>query len=115
MEQKERSINELLQLVLDNIDMLNRPWCGGLCIIGHQLFLTKIISYNEEIILYNYIHNNKPINIRTILGKLTYGNFNIYHFWKRYSKQPRINWLKKHIKKTDPNKPIVIKNFSFSI
>ena len=98
MEQKERSINELLKLLLDNINMLNESNCEGLCMLVIRLCSFKTISYIEQNILLKYIRNNKPINFIT-LRHFMMGDY--YFYWKVNSKEPRIKWLKKHIKKTE--------------
>ena len=95
MEKKERSINELLQLLLNNINLFE----SGLCYLISDLYIKDIITISECAKLEYYVNINKPINFNTLLHCMKDG----YFYWKRGSKEPRIKWLKKHIKKTFQN------------
>lgn len=92
-----RSINELLQLLLDNIDQIRCDgYIHGLCGVANHLFCDSSLNRTECETLIAYIYNNKPLNYRTILGYV--------YFWKEGERPPRIKWLKKHIKRTSLNK-----------
>ena len=64
-----RSINELLQLLLDNIDQIRCDgYIHGLCGVANHLFCDSSLNRTECETLIAYIYNNKPLNYRTILG-----------------------------------------------
>lgn len=92
-----RSINELLQLLLDNIDQIRCDgYIHGLCGVAAHLNSNNNLNRTECETLIAYIKNNKPLNRRTILGHA--------YFWKEGERLPRIKWLNKHIKRTSLNK-----------
>ena len=76
-----RTEKELLQLILDNIDMLKT----GLCNLTLRLVMIGKMSYDEKIIINDYILNNAP-------------NEHIFWFELGYA-PPRIEWLKQQIEK----------------
>lgn len=83
---KDRSIKELLEVLLDNIHLLK----DGLCLLA-----IDVMTYNEKRIFKKYIFENRPFNIYTLfrLNKSKY-----VYYWIKGKKAPRIKWLKKHIK-----------------
>jgi hypothetical protein len=89
---KERSIKELLQLMLDN-----QHWFeGGLCRWASNLLYIKIITFTEYVLLFNYIRDNRPSMFSSFEAfKWSFKNF----YWKPKAIAPRILWLKKHISK----------------
>lgn len=90
MEQN-RSIKELLQVMLDNQD----SFITGLCHWVNKLyFIDGKISVWELYQLEIYIDKNKPMFTWYSLT----GKSNAY-WWKRGDIEPRIKWIKKHIKK----------------
>ena len=91
-----RSINELLQLLLDNIDQIRYDRIKGLCVLTNHLYGNSSLNRIEYETLIAYIYNNKPLNYRTMSGHA--------YFWKEGKRPPRIKWLKKHIKRTNLNK-----------
>ena len=84
-----RSIKELLQVMLDNIENLS----GGLCSLGFHMMAYKTITSDELQLLLEYIIKNRPYNLYRIFG--------IYksYYWKPGKIKPRLRWLKRHIKK----------------
>jgi hypothetical protein len=85
---KERSIKELLQLMMDNQDL----FYDGLCFWAYDLYLKKIISTSERNLLEDYISKNAPF-----LYKIN--PFKDGYYWKKRGIAPRIKWLHYHIKK----------------
>lgn len=84
-----RSIKELLQILLDNIDLLDEN--DGLCSLVIVCFSEQYINWKEHILLSSYIESNPPWNLYRM--KLN------YYYWKPGDKYSRIKWLKKHINK----------------
>lgn len=82
-----RTIKELLQLMLDNVDVI-KDREKGLCYVINYLFGNQIINSNEQDILDVYINDNKP----------WYKTLHIF-WWKPGDIAPRKRWLEKHIKK----------------
>jgi hypothetical protein len=85
---KERSIKELLQLMLDNQDL----FYDGLCFWAANLLFKKI-SREEYCLLIIYIRKNAPFSHKINIFKTS------PFYWKSGDIAPRILWLKKHIKK----------------
>jgi len=83
-----RTIKELLQLTLDNIDHLSTGLCS--LIAYHLCENNRIITVDEWMILDDYIESNRPHNKHYYTGD--------NYYWKIGNKTPRINWLKKQIK-----------------
>lgn len=87
----ERQIKELLEVLLKNINKLQTGLCG-ICIL---LKKENIISTKEKKILLKYIKSNRP--------KINYLDLDFmwceFYYWRIGRKIPRLNWLKKHIKK----------------
>ena len=96
-----RTIQELLEIMLKN----KSKFCYGLCGWVGELRCLKIISYKEEDLLKNYIKNNRP-NIFSSLD--TFINRKSPFFWRSGDIEPRIKWIKKHIKKQKSIYTIVI-------
>ena len=88
-----RSIKELLQLLLIYIDLIPELPRNmlGLCGLAYHLHFIGKITETEHDIIYQYIDNNKPINFHTVFIRDDF-------YWERGLKEPRIKWLKKHIK-----------------
>ena len=90
---KERSIKELLEVMLNN----QNAFTGGLCSWAGNILRLRYISAEEFNILDRYITQNRPSIWSSVSA------FNSRHssyYWRRYDIKPRIKWLKKHIKKT---------------
>ena len=82
-----RTLDQLLELMLEN-QILFR---SGLCHWAMRLYEEHIISENELWWLEDYIEDNKP----SFIFRWCYGGF----YWKPGRIRPRIEWIKKHIKK----------------
>ncbi len=82
-----RTIKELLTVMLENIHFES-----GLCWWICNLYWKGIISSKEYHILKDYVLSNKPITFYRMFGKLDY-------YWRVGNINPRIRWIKKHIKK----------------
>ncbi len=88
-----RTIKELLQVMLDN----QKYFVSGLCNLVDNICLKDLISMKEHRILLNYVKENKPS---------TFSSFERFkqeicaeaYWWKKGNINPRIKWLKKHIK-----------------
>ncbi|HMT03712.1 MAG TPA: hypothetical protein PKD00_10535 [Burkholderiales bacterium] len=87
-----RSIKELLQLMLDNQDY----FIIGMCNWIHNLLEDNLINKEEHRILYRYIQSNRPSIFSSIDAFL---NRNNLFYWKSCDINPRLKWIKKHIKK----------------
>lgn len=81
-----RTIKELLEVMVNNKQHFNSGLCGW-CL---RLRLYDIINGGEYNQLLSYIRKNRPF--------LTHLNLSAY-YWKIGRLEPRIKWLKKHIKK----------------
>jgi len=89
---KERSIKELLELMLK----YRQLYCRGLCHFANILHLQDIISFQEMVILRIYIKDNRP----SMFSSFEAFAFRITnYYWKPENIVPRIKWIKKHIKK----------------
>jgi hypothetical protein len=88
---KEKSILELLQLMLENKFLFST----GLCYWASDLFFIKIISYSEYIKLKNYIQENRPSRFESFNAFIN--RYSAY-FWSSRKIEPRIKWINKHIK-----------------
>lgn len=93
----ERSIKELLQVMLDNFDLF---FDSGLCRLTNKLLNENIITYEEEVVIIEFIRNNRPK--RTWLSPITNPHLNPSssgYFWGYGERLPRVQWLNKHISK----------------
>jgi hypothetical protein len=86
---KERSIKELLRLMLDNQNMFSQ----GLCYCAANLLMFGKISKEEYYLLSNYIRKNAPFSHKINIFKTS------PFYWEKEAIAPRIKWLKYHIKK----------------
>jgi len=86
-----RSIKELLQLMLYNTHQFE----DGLCMWVLNMKILQYISLEEWDSLSEYIKENRPSK---------YSSFNAWirsdnqYYWTPGNIEPRIKWLKKHIK-----------------
>jgi hypothetical protein len=93
---KERTIKELLQLLLSKIE--NGTFKYGLCRTASDLYHDKVITFEELKVLYNYIDTHRP----SLFSSWDAFNQNITeqsYYWTINAKKPRVKWLKKHIRK----------------
>lgn len=89
-----RTIKELLQVMLDNPQHFD----SGLCYWIGNCYLSGLINGKEHSILDIYIEKNKPSTFSSFerfKQELLIRSF----WWKKGDIKPRIEWLKKHIKK----------------
>ena len=86
-----RSIKELLELMLNNINKLKT----GLCGLAAILQLDGIISSAEYVILYKYFKCNQPLYFINLVRK---NKTKHDYYWKIGNIPYRIKYLKKHIK-----------------
>lgn len=86
-----RTNKELLQLLLDNIYLLRT----GLCGVASRLNNSDVITYSEYYKIKDYISNNRPTQ-----GSKLYDSTQVTeaYYWKQEDKEPRVRWLKYHIK-----------------
>ena len=87
-----RSIKELLQVMLANQDLFKT----GLCNWAVQLEIWSIISEEEEMLLKDYIWENRPSKWSSVDA---FKHRNSTYYWKYSDIEPRVKWIKKHIKK----------------
>ena len=89
---KERSINELLKLMLEHQEYFNSRH-SGLCYWSRVPEWEGVISREELNKILSYIEDNRPKNFRYMMGFVFY--------WTPGRLSPRIKWINKHIKKTE--------------
>jgi hypothetical protein len=82
---EERTIKELLQLMLKHQELFRK----GLCMWVGDLCLRDYITSKESDILDMYIQKNRPKNF--------YWLIKYQYYWKYRDIKPRIKWIKKHI------------------
>jgi hypothetical protein len=81
---KNRSIKELLEVMLDN----QGHFCDGLCSWVSWLKHYEIVNNEESMVLRRYIDNNRPSTTKAV---------DVY-YWPVCEKEPRVNWINEHIK-----------------
>ncbi len=86
----QRSIKELLELMLDNQQLFT----DGLCCWAITLRWQGKINNVEQLRLHFYIKDNPPLLV--YLRKII---MNGGYYWKPGDIAPRIKWINKHIKK----------------
>ena len=84
---EERTIKELLQLMLKHQELFN----SGLCYWVRDLFWDSKITEEERNILDMYIQKNRPKNLYWLIEDP--------YYWKLGNIKPRIKWIKKHIER----------------
>jgi len=83
---KSEEIKRLLEIILDKPEHFQ----GGLCLWTVRLQVNECITYDEYRLLYDYIKDNKPF----------WSYFRASPYWWKVGKiNPRIRWIKKHIKR----------------
>lgn len=88
-----RSIKELLEVMLENQDKFR----DGLCMWGLKLLTNNIVTQNEYRVILKYIEGNKPKWYSS--SSAFYEAFSQSgYYWECYNIEPRIEWIKKHIK-----------------
>src|SRR5574343_263501 len=86
-----RSLEELLQIILDNIEGLETGLCG---LVG-DLRRNGTLTTTEADVLLTHISYNRPSKFSSILA---YINRYSCYYWPEGLKYPRKKWLKKQIK-----------------
>ena len=94
MENKTRPIKELLQVMLDNTVLFK----VGLCRFTELLLDYRLITFEENIILRDYIYDNRPSKFSSIDAFI---NRDEGYFWPCGKIEPRIKWIRTHIKKLE--------------
>lgn len=99
-----KTINELLQLLLIEMEKKENYSPPGLCIA--VMWIPVSLSVKELEILHKYIKKHAKPNIfqkRYYCRKgMFYKDKDSAYYWPPFAKEPRIKWLKKHIKLTAP-------------
>jgi hypothetical protein len=100
----EKTEKELLQILLDHVNMINKKYPRGLCDLTTTLVKSYIISKNEETTIKCSILQKRPkINFwHKVLGYNKYKNSN--YFFKPGCVFPRKIYLKQEIKKIPEKK-----------
>ena len=92
---QDRTIHELLQVMLDN----QQYFRCGLCNWTSILYWKKIISEKQKNELHLYIYSNRPSKYSNLDA---YKRRNNPFYWEVANIKPRLRWIKKHLKKTKP-------------
>lgn len=87
-----RSIKELLQIMLDN----KQYFFSGLCSWSNEIHCNGLINGYEWKTLREYIDKNRPSKFSSIDA---FKSRKSGYYWKNGNINPRIKWIKKHIKK----------------
>jgi hypothetical protein len=87
---EERTIKELLQLMLEHKELFNL----GLCSWVTNVKIRQIITFDERSILMDFIHNNRPSKYSSVSA---FRNRDLLFYWEKNRIKPRIKWIKKHI------------------
>ena len=87
---KERTIKELLQLMLEHQEL----FVYGLCSWVTNVKINGKITFHEKYVLMDFIYKNRPSKYSSI-GAFKYRGRMFY--WKSDNIKPRIKWIKKHI------------------
>jgi hypothetical protein len=87
---KERTIKELLQLMLEHQELFTHGLCS---LVVNVKISGKITSY-EKIVLMDFIHKNRPSKYSSIDA---FKHKDRMFYWKPNNIKPRIKWIKKHI------------------
>lgn len=85
---ENRGIVELLNLLKDYI--IKDEYFKGMCIQISLMVVSNAIDTSEEIIIRNYLKNQKPLT-KNHLG----------FWWTKGNKKPRLDWIDKQIKKLE--------------
>lgn len=91
---KERTIKELLELLLENKNLFET----GLCFWSEMLYCRKLISCQECSLLIYYIKKNRPFIFSSMEVFKQHISIEAY-YWEIRNINPRIQWIHKHIKK----------------
>lgn len=89
---KQRSIVELLELMLQNTKLFKHGLCSWAC----MLFYLEKISDDEKYTLLEYIEHNRVSRFSSMDAFLYRKSA---WFWRSGDIAPRIKWINKHINK----------------
>lgn len=96
---QNRSVAELLELMLENQDY----FYNGLCIWARQMFHSKLISAAELDILADYIKANRP---SVFSSWDAFKHRNRKYYWEMGNIHPRIEWINQQYNKLTKAKQI---------
>jgi hypothetical protein len=85
--ENNRSIIELLKIVLDNVNSVESIGIGGLCSLIDELYLDDYINTDELDMLSIYMGDNIPVDKSWC-----------DYWWPKYEVKPRKEWLENQIK-----------------
>lgn len=92
---EERTIKELLQLMLEHQELFN----DGLCNWKSSLMHKSLISLEEYYVLKYYMRENKPNMFSSWHVFKHRIRFTDVYYWTPNKIEPRVKWLKQHISK----------------
>ena len=93
-----RNIKELLEVLLSFYSKEEITW--GLCKATSDIWSKKIISLYEYKLLEEYIDKHPTFLYRVGDNFKYLSNFTPFpYYWETGEEEPRIKWLKKHIKR----------------
>jgi len=84
-----RTTKELLILLRGELPKMIKRFDCGMCLSITLLRKKRLMSYDEMILLFNYLNKNDP-NIRYLTTD---------YWWEDGELEPRINWLNEQIEK----------------
>jgi len=90
--ENNRSIIELLKIVLDNVNSVESIGIGGLCSLIDELYLDDYINTDELDMLSIYMGDNIPEDKSWI-----------EYWWPKFEVKPRREWLTAQILKLQEN------------
>jgi len=90
---KDRSIKEVLEVMLNH----QEHFSYGLCTWIGRLYSCDLITLEEHHILFKYMRNNKPKWYSSFSAFWAITSASAY-YWEYNKIEPRIKWVKKHIK-----------------
>lgn len=87
-----RTIRELLQIMLDNQQLFKTGLCSWISLLEFEGLIT---SYEYWRLIY-YINKNRPSRWSSIQAFINMGS---KYYWPKGNIKSRIKWIKKHIEK----------------
>lgn len=82
---------EILKLMLNHIHLLE----SGLCGLVYIICRLQVITANEDIKALEYIKRNRP---KTKSKLADPSRLNTHYYWELGKVEPRVRWLKYHIR-----------------
>lgn len=89
---KQRTIKELLKVMLDNQKLFK----NGLCTWNKMLYKNNIITFDEYFEVETFIRQNRPSAFSSIDA---FKHSKDAFYWECGNITPRIKWINKHINK----------------